>query len=180
MLKYTFNSDNIPVFQDAVNNRNLQSNQNTQNIQNLPQSQFATIPGDPSTQLENGFLIVHVVTEDGDINMPGVTVRIYSETTPQMLLQTVKTDVLGNTPRITLPAPARKYALDKASIIVPFASYTVQILFKGYFIQVYTHIQVFAGTESVHVCKMIPLPVGLLETQQLVYEKPPYELIPTL
>jgi hypothetical protein len=180
MLKYTFNNDSSSVFQDTADMQKTQRNQNTQNLENIPNNQNTLIPANPITELEDGFLIVHVVTESGDINMPGVTVRIYNESVPQKLLQTFTTDVLGNTPRITLPAPARKYALDKASIIVTFSSYTLEIIFKGYFIQVYTHIQVFADTESVHVCKMIPLPAGLMGVQQLVYEKPPYELIPSL
>lgn len=115
----------------------------------------------PSTG--EGALIVHVTTARGSIPLEGaqVLVRTYGDDGTEGrgdVIASVITGRDGNTPRISLPAPARADSLKpSANGISPFASYIVEVFLEGYFAQNYINVPIFDGITAIQPADMIPL-----------------------
>ena len=110
-----------------------------------------------------GALIVHVTTARGSIPLEGaqVLVRAYGDDAAEGrgdVITSVITGRDGNTPRISLPAPARGDSLKpSANGISPFASYIVEVFLEGYFAQNYINVPIFDGITAIQPADMIPL-----------------------
>ena len=91
-----------------------------------------------NVDLEYGHLIVRTITSPEEQSVPGVTIRVYSEDGPYgvMTYYVVKTDTYGYSPRMALPAPARKYSLQKDGITYPYFTYSIIVIMKGFHTQI--------------------------------------------
>jgi hypothetical protein len=67
------------------------------------------------------------------------------------------TDRSGNTPRIALPAPSKRYS-ESPGDGVPYGIYNVEVSIPGYYANIYSNIPVFDTITSVQTADMIPLP----------------------
>lgn len=87
---------------------------------------------------------------------------IYSEDEGKPVTNKVlETGIDGNTERIALPAPAKKYSLSATSVVVPYSRYTIRVEFPGYYTNVYKNAQIFADTTTIQESRMDPLPFGV-------------------
>ena len=115
----------------------------------------------PSTG--EGALIVHVTTARGAIPLEGaqVLVRAYGDDGKEGrgdVIASVTSGRDGNTPRISLSAPARVDSLNpSANGIPPFASYIVEVFLEGYLAQNYINVPIFDGITAIQPADMIPL-----------------------
>jgi hypothetical protein len=127
------------------------------------QSDRTSPPKPPANiEMQDGFLTVRAVSSVDDSPLPRATVMIYSEDRGRPQTQKVlETGVDGNTEKMTLPAPAKKYSLSATSVVVPYSRYTIRVEFPGFYTNVYKNAQVFADTTTTQESRMDPLPFGV-------------------
>lgn len=120
-------------------------------------------PGSPSNiEMQNGYLTVRVISSVDDSPLSRATVMIYSEDEGRPVTNKVlETGIDGNTEKIALLAPAKKYSLTATSVVVPYSRYTIRVEFPGYYTNVYKNAQVFADTTTIQESRMDPLPFGV-------------------
>ena len=120
-------------------------------------------PGNPGNiEMQDGYLTVRVVSSVDDSPMSRATVMIYSEDHGRPVTNKVlETGIDGNTEKVALSAPAKKYSLTATSIIVPYSRYTIRVEFPGFYTNVYQNSQVFADTTTIQESRMDPLPFGV-------------------
>lgn len=113
-------------------------------------------------EMQNGYLTVRVVSSVDDSPVSKATVMIYSEDEGRPVTNKVlETGIDGNTEKIALPAPAKKYSLSATSVIVPYSRWTIRVEYPGYYTNVYKNSQVFADTTTIQESRMDPLPFGV-------------------
>ncbi len=132
-------------------------------VQSNPPSPGRGTPGSPANiEMQNGYLTVRVVSSIDDSPLSRATVMIYSEDQGRPVTNKVlETGIDGNTEKIALPAPAKKYSLSATSVVVPYSRYTIRVEFPGYYTNVYKNSQVFADTTTIQESRMDPLPFGV-------------------
>ena len=120
-------------------------------------------PSNPvNIEMQDGYLTVRVVSSVDDSPMSRATVMIYSEDHGRPVTNKVlETGIDGNTEKVALSAPAKKYSLTATSIIVPYSRYTIRVEFPGFYTNVYQNSQVFADTTTIQESRMDPLPFGV-------------------
>ncbi len=105
-----------------------------------------------------GYLIVSVRTGAGAIPLEGALVTLRGdEAIEGDAIASFITDLSGNTPRITLPAPPRINS-ESPGGGKPYASYSADISLDGYYSNLYTNIPIFDTITSVQTAYLIPLP----------------------
>lgn len=83
------------------------------------------------------------------------------------------TDISGNTPRISLPAPDKNLS-ERPGESRPYASYIIQAVKEGYYTAEFRNVPVFAGVSAVQPVEMIPLPQQPgIRPQTIVIERAP-------
>ena len=116
-------------------------------------------------EMQDGFLTVRAVSSVDDSPLPRATVMIYSEDQGRPQTQKVlETGVDGNTEKVALSAPAKKYSLSATSVVVPYSRYTIRVEFPGFYTNVYKNSQIFADTTTTQESRMDPLPFGVKNT----------------
>ena len=108
-----------------------------------------------------GYLVVRVSTASGAIPVSGATVAIRSgvadgSNDKGAILQILRSDRDGNTPRIALPAPPRQTSTQPGSMI-PYASYQVDVAADGFYRQYFNGVPVYDGVTSIQPAALIPL-----------------------
>lgn len=109
-----------------------------------------------------GYLLVRVSTALGAIPLTGATVTVrdemgnQSENTQGGIIQVVKTDRDGNSPRIPLPTPPRGNSTSPGSSL-PFATYSVDVEADGYYRQFFTGVPVYEGITSIQPAMLAPI-----------------------
>lgn len=118
-----------------------------------------------SIEMQDGFLTVRAVSSVDDSPLTRATVMIYSEDQGRPQTQKVlETGVDGNTEKVALSAPAKKYSLSATSVVVPYSRYTIRVEFPGFYTNVYKNAQIFADTTTTQESRMDPLPFGVKNT----------------
>jgi hypothetical protein len=132
-------------------------------VQSNTPSTMRTTSGSPvNVEMQNGYLTVRVVSSVDDSPLSRATVMIYSEDQGRPVTNKVlETGIDGNTEKIALPAPAKKYSLSATSVVVPYSRYTIRVEFPGFYTNVYKNSQVFADTTTIQESRMDPLPFGV-------------------
>lgn len=116
-------------------------------------------------EMQNGYITVRAVSSVDDSPLPKATVMIYSEDQGHPQTQKVlETGVDGNTEKVALSAPAKKYSLSATSVVVPYSRYTIRVEFPGFYTNVYKNAQIFADTVTTQESRMDPLPFGVKNT----------------
>jgi hypothetical protein len=108
-----------------------------------------------------GYLIVRVSTALGAIPVSGATVAVRSGTANDnndkgAVVQILRSDRDGNTPRIALPTPPRQNSTQPGSM-VPYASYQIDVAADGYYRQYFSSVPIYDGVTSIQPAALIPL-----------------------
>ena len=116
---------------------------------------------DMNNRSGTGYLVVRVNTASGAIPVPGATVAIRNGTSWEngnkgAVLQILRTNSDGNTPRVFLPAPPRENSTKPGSM-VPYAPYQIDVVADGYYRQYFTGVPIYDGITSIQTATLIPL-----------------------
>jgi hypothetical protein len=108
-----------------------------------------------------GYLLVRVSTASGAIPVSGATVVVRSGVSDETndkgaVVQILRSDRDGNTPRIALPAPPRENSTQPGSM-VPYASYQIDVVADGFYRQYFTGVPIYDGVTSIQPAALIPL-----------------------
>lgn len=79
-----------------------------------------------------GRLWVNTVTEVGFRPIQNATIRISYTGDPTSVVEELRTDALGRSPVIELPAPPLEYSLDPAIYEQPYSVYTINVTAEGF------------------------------------------------
>lgn len=120
---------------------------------------------------ESGYLTVSVNTAKGSFPIEGATVRIYSEGFEP--LYTFSTDSSGRTPAAELPAPPLSASQTPDTGVVPYARYTIDTEYPGYYTVENINAPVYPGVLSLQNVSMIPRSVGILPYEDTRFNESP-------
>ncbi len=105
-----------------------------------------------------GYLVVAVSDARGAFPVEGAQVRIYSTNEGDAeLLYTLSTDESGRTPDIELPAPPFEASQTPDSGVVPYALYTIDTDYDGYYSVQNINAPVFPGIRSIQNVALVPI-----------------------
>ena len=116
---------------------------------------------DMNNKSGTGYLVVRVNTASGAIPVSGATVAIRSGVSGEngnkgAVLQILRTNSDGKTPRIPLPAPPRENSTHPGSM-VPYAPYQIDVVADGFYRQYFTGVPIYDGITSIQTATLIPL-----------------------
>lgn len=108
-----------------------------------------------------GYLIVRVSTASGAIPVTGATVSVRSGTPDEnndkgSVVQILRSDRDGNTPRIALPTTPRENSTKPGSML-PYATYQIDVTADGFYRQYFTGVPIYDGVTSIQPVALIPL-----------------------
>lgn len=127
-----------------------------------------------------GGLRIQVTSTLGMVPIPDASVTIYYADNPESPVQTLTTDVSGQTPVIELPAPPVSYSLEPGSPR-PYSEYTIQVIAPGYETVVISGSEILPDVTSIQPVELPPLEVSEEDTEEdinigphtLYYDYPP-------
>lgn len=127
-----------------------------------------------------GGLRIQVTSTLGLIPIPDAAVTIYYADNMDSPIQTLTTDVSGQTPIIELPAPPLEYSLEPGSPR-PYSEYTIQVSAPGYEMVVISGSEILPDVTSIQPVELPPLEVSEEEAEEdinigphtLYYDYPP-------
>lgn len=106
-----------------------------------------------------GGLRIQVTSTLGMIPIADATVTIFYADNPDSPIQTLTTDISGQTPVIELPAPPIEYSLEPGSPR-PYSEYTIQISAPSYETVVISGSEILPDVTSIQPVEMPPLEVS--------------------
>jgi len=112
-----------------------------------------------ATQIDasnEGGLRIQVTSTLGLFPIADASVTIYYADTPDSPIQTLTTDISGQTPVIELPAPPVEYSLEPGSPR-PYSEYTIQVSAPGYETVVISGSEILPDVTSIQPVKLPPL-----------------------
>ncbi len=130
--------------------------------------------------MKTGRMEVEAYTADGAFGVEDARVMIFIPLeSGNVTVYDGVTDVNGNTPSISLPAPPKEFSIDpeKSKDGNAYAGYTVLVEHPGYLNSVFFNVPVFEGIESIQQVRMIPSgqsnsqsPISVNETEPLTLQ----------
>ncbi len=122
-----------------------------------------------------GYLIVRVSTALGAIPVVGASVAVRNNiptpnATPKDVIQVMKTDRDGKTPRLELPAPPRQNSQTQNGA-QPYATYHIDVHASGYYDQYYNNVPVYDGVTSIQPALLIPISQDQLPENERYFEE---------
>ncbi len=127
-----------------------------------------------------GGLRIQVTSTLGMVPVPDASVTIYYADNPESPIQTLTTDISGQTPIIELPAPPVSYSLEPGSPR-PYSEYAIQVIAPGYETVVISGSEILPNVTSIQPVELPPLEVSEEDTEEdinigphtLYYDYPP-------
>lgn len=105
----------------------------------------------------SGSLIISVFSAGGAIPVSNALVTVRSsEKESSGVLSVIYTDMSGNTPKISLPAPPASES-ESPGNKKPYATYNIEVDKEGFYPRQYIDVPVFAGTTSIQPVNLVPL-----------------------
>lgn len=105
---------------------------------------------------ERGTLQVNAITERGHIPIDNATVRISYTGNPEETIEEIRTNNLGQTEEVELPAPPVEYSLDPTNIRQPYSEYNIEITAEGFDTVIVSGAQILANTSATQEIRLIP------------------------
>ncbi len=120
---------------------------------------------------QKGFLRVQTFQGDRVLPMQGAQIKVFNNQQGQKkLVSTNKTDANGQSSLISLDA--RPFSLSQSpGKVQPYTTYDVEVSMPGYYTTYYVDLPIFSGTVSLQNTQMIPLPSGVSNQINYVYEQ---------
>ncbi len=103
-----------------------------------------------------GNLKVSVTSTLGMIPISNATVRISYKGMPDSVIETLNTDISGQTEEIGLPAPPLEYSLEPGSE-QPYSEYNIEVTAPGYEPVMVSGTEILADTLALQPIEMIPV-----------------------
>lgn len=135
-----------------------------------------------ATQIDasnEGGLRIQVTSTLGLLPIADASVTIYYTDNPDSPIQTLTTDISGQTPVIELPAPPVEYSLEPGSPR-PYSEYNIQVSAPGYEMVVISGSEILPNVTSIQPVELPPLEVSNGEEEDinigphtLYYDYPP-------
>lgn len=135
-----------------------------------------------ATQIDasnEGELRIQVTSTLGMLPIADASVTIYYTDNPDSPIQTLTTDISGQTPVIELPAPPVEYSLEPGSPR-PYSEYNIQVSAPGYKMVVISGSEILPNVTSIQPVELPPLETSSGEEEDidigphtLYYDYPP-------
>lgn len=106
---------------------------------------------------ESGSLRVSVISQIGMIPVANATVVITNTNTPDTVLETLTTDISGQTPIVSLPTPPVALSLTPEFEFRPYSEYNITVTAEGYEPVEVSGSELLSGTLSLQPIVMTPL-----------------------
>ena len=106
-----------------------------------------------------GALKISVVSSIGLVPIENATVTISYTGDPENTLDTLTTDISGQTPTVELPAPPLALSLDPDALIQPYAEYNIMVTAEGFEPVYVSGSEILADELSLQPIRMNPLAV---------------------
>ena len=104
-----------------------------------------------------GALKISVVSSIGLVPIENATVTISYTGDPENTLDTLTTDISGQTPTVELPAPPLALSLDPDALIQPYAEYNIMVTAEGFEPVYVSGSEILADELSLQPIRMNPL-----------------------
>lgn len=117
-----------------------------------------------------GYLRVRATTQDV-LPVDRATVRIFSPSNPEIVLEEFTTDSAGLTEIISLPAPPIDLSLEP-SLIQPYSNYDMQIFAPGFETEYFSDIEILPDVTALQETTLNPAPEPITQS----YVIPPHTL----
>ena len=82
-------------------------------------------------QVDQGHLLINIRSETGEIPIEGATIRLSYTGQPDSILETLSSDVSGQTEDLLLATPPLEYSMEPGQN-QPYAEYTIEVTADGY------------------------------------------------
>lgn len=105
---------------------------------------------------QRGTLQVNTFTGTGHVPIDNATVRISFTGNPEETIEEIRTNSLGQTEEVELPAPPVEYSLDPTNIQQPYSEYNIQITAEGFDTVVISGAQILADTNATQEVRLLP------------------------
>ncbi len=105
---------------------------------------------------QRGTLQVNTFTGTGHVPIDNATVRISYTGNPEETIEEIRTNSLGQTEEVELPAPPVEYSLDPTNIQQPYSEYNIQITAEGFDTVVISGAQILADTNATQEVRLLP------------------------
>lgn len=87
---------------------------------------------DITNQVDQGNLIINIRSETGEIPIEGASIKLSYTGQPGDVLETLSSDVSGQTENVTLATPPLEYSMEPTQQNQPYAEYTIEVTAEGY------------------------------------------------
>lgn len=87
---------------------------------------------DATNHVDQGNLIINIRSETGEIPVEGASIKLSYTGQPGAILETLSSDVSGQTENVTLSTPPLEYSMEPAQQNQPYAEYTIEVTAEGY------------------------------------------------
>lgn len=124
--------------------------------------------------IDSGQMRISVISALGQIPVRDAQIQIYSESSPDQIIEELTTDQSGLSETITLPAPPIEYSQTPESEVQPYANYNLIIRAEGYSPVTISGSELLADSTSFQPIRMEPLEVFGDERERIVI--PPHTL----
>jgi len=84
------------------------------------------------------------------------------------VISSLKTNASGVSPTISLPAPPKKYSLERSVKFLPFSYYDVLVSATGFYKMIYKNVPIFDQVQSVQPVDMIPVSLDITNTDRII------------
>ena len=119
----------------------------------------------PEKGEEVGYIKVFASTAQQAVPLPGCKVTVSSGETQVDFYSELETDISGNTPVISVPAPSRELSQTPGGNVRPYYRYNIDVEFPGYEEVNVTEVPVFEGILSIQPVSMTPASGGGTRTE---------------
>ncbi len=111
---------------------------------------------DIEDHVDQGHLLINIRSETGEIPIEGATIRLSYTGQPDSILETLSSNVSGQTEEILLDTPPLEYSMEPAQN-QPYAEYTIEVTAEGYEPINISGIELLPGEQAIQNVLLTPL-----------------------
>ena len=123
---------------------------------------------DTTDQVDQGNLIINIRSETGEIPIEGASIKLSYTGQPNAILETLSSDVSGQTENITLSTPPLEYSMEPTQPNQPYAEYTIEVTAEGYEPVNVSGIELLPNEQAVQNVVLTPLAEATTEERIVI------------
>ncbi len=122
---------------------------------------------DMENQVDKGHLLINIRSETGEIPIEGATIRLSYTGQPDSILETLSSNVSGQTEDILLDTPPLEYSMEPGQN-QPYAEYTIEVTAEGYEPINISGIELLPGEQAIQNVLLTPLAEATTAEEHIV------------